>query len=304
MRQKFEAYLTHEKQYSLHSLRSYQCDLSQFHAFLAEREIDLFEPEGVKKVKARHIRAWMGQLHQQGLAYRSIGRKVSAVKTYFRFLMQSGYLATNPARLVKVPAFEQKLPVFLKTTETHYLFEQFAFEDSFEGVRDRCMLELLYGCGLRRKELIDLKPADIDLHQQLLRVRGKGGHERIIPFGKHLARAIRTYQSRAETEEGALSQAFLVRKNGKPMYPKLVYRLVQKYLDQVSSTGKNSPHVLRHTFATHLLENGADLNAIKELLGHKSLAATQVYTHNTIGKLKNIHIQAHPRASTLKSDSL
>ncbi len=301
---KFKTYLKVEKQYADHSLVAYTNDIQGFHEYLSIRGKDLFDPVDVKQITHRDIRAWMGNMISKGLSYRSVARKISAVKTYFGFLYKSEKVDSNPANKLKVPAFEKPLPAFLKQQETEALFERIEFPKSFTGMRDRCILELLYGCGLRRSELIGMSLGDVDFYEQHLRVLGKGNKERLIPFGKHLSMALQGYIQCAKEAGVSLEKGLLVRLDGQALYPKLVYRVSQKYLSQVCSLAKTSPHVLRHTYATHMLENGADLNAIKELLGHKSLAATQIYTHNTIGKLKKVHLQAHPRATTYKSDSL
>ncbi|RMG69231.1 MAG: hypothetical protein D6722_10845, partial [Bacteroidetes bacterium] len=234
------------------------------------------------------------------LSYRSLARKLSAAKTYFRFLQQRGLLDNNPAATVTVPRYDKPLPAFLKESEAEALLDGKHFPAGFEGARDRLMLELLYGCGLRRAELISLRLADLDRYGRTLTVTGKGNKTRRLPYGQHVATALDTYLEAAQAEDVSLDQALLVRPNGAPLYPKLVYRLVRQYVGQVASLAHRGPHVLRHSYATHLLDRGADLNAIKELLGHSSLAATQVYTHNSISKLKRVHNQAHPRAGNHK----
>ncbi len=297
LKSKFVSYISLEKGYSPHTLTAYQHDLNSLDTYLKETEnISLFSPETITQIRHRRIRAWMGVLINQNLSARTVARKLSSVKAYFHYLQKTGVIEQNPAKALKIPSFEKKLPAFLKESETVALFEELDFSEGFEGARDRCILELLYGCGLRRSELIGLQEADIDLHERSLIVMGKGQKQRILPFGKAVADSMAQYVHHAKSQGVSLSKAFFVRPNGLPLYPKLVYRLVQKYLSQISSLHQRSPHVLRHTFATHLLDKGAELNAIKELLGHESLAATQVYTHNSISKLKSIHKQAHPRA--------
>ena len=297
LRSKFESYISLEKGYSPHTLTAYLHDLDSLDTHLLEsEEISLFDPKTITQIRHRRIRAWMGTLLNQDLSARTVARKLSSVKSYFQYLQKSGVIEQNPAKALKLPAFEKKLPAFLKKSETIALFEGLDFPAGFEGARDCCILELLYGCGLRRAELIGLKQADVDLHERSIVVMGKGKKQRLLPFGKAVAASMTSYIQHAESQQISLQKAFFVRKNGLPLYPQLVHRIVQKYLSQISSLQQRSPHVLRHTFATHLLDQGADLNAIKELLGHKSLAATQVYTHNSISKLKSIHKQAHPRA--------
>ncbi len=302
-KENFLTYLRVEKQCSTHTLRAYWQDLNELGAYLVrQKEIDIFEESGIGKLVHRDLRAWMGELRENGLSPRSIARKLSAAKTYFSFLQKAGRIEQNPALRVKLPQFEKKLPAFLKESEVTHLLDELEFADTFEGLRDKCMLELLYGCGLRRSELLSLRLEDIDLYERSLRVSGKGNKDRVLPFGKHVTQALDAYINRANAESQSLRYSFFLTRKGKPAYPKLVYRIVQKYLSQASSLTRQSPHVLRHTFATHLLDRGADLNAIKELLGHASLASTQVYTHNTISKLKSVHKQAHPRAFTPNID--
>ena len=303
LKEKFRIYLKVEKQCAAHTLRAYLTDLDELAAYLqALREIDLYEETGICTLTHRDLRGWMGALREKGLSARSIARKLSAAKSYCAFLQKAGRLESNPAARLKLPQFDRRLPAFLKEAETEHLLDSVEFPDTFEGLRDKCMLELLYGCGLRRSELLSLRLSDIDRYNRSLRVQGKGNKDRILPFGKHVAAAIEAYINRASAESHSLQMRFFITRQGKPAYPNMVYRIVQKHLSQVSSLAQKSPHVLRHTFATHLLDRGADLNAIKELLGHESLAATQVYTHNTISKLKSVHKQAHPRAITSNSN--
>ena len=298
LQEKFLQYLKVEKQYASHTLEAYERDLRMLRAFLVETfSINLFESDDVSQVSHRMLRAWMGELLSHGLKSRTVARKLSASRTYFAWLRRQGLMENNPAKALKLPSMEKKLPAFLKEKETERLFEEILFPDTWVGARDKCMLEILYGCGLRRAELIGLQWEDIDMYERNMLVRGKGNKERILPFGKAVKEAISFYLAKLQEEEIETKKAFFVRENGQPLYPMLVYKVVNHYLAMVSSLHQKSPHVLRHTFATHLLNNGADLNAIKELLGHSSLAATQVYTHNSISKLKSIHKQAHPRAT-------
>lgn len=293
----FFTYLEVEKNYSPHTIHAYSRDLQDFHDFLvSEYDLDVYDAEEVDAVKHRHIRTWMGELLEEGLSRRTVARKIASLSSYFRFLRKTGKLDSNPATKVTVPKFEKKLPAFMKQDSIDGLFEAVEYPETFEGRRDKCILEILYSCGLRRAELVGLKYEDIDFSKRTLRVLGKGRKERIVPFGEPAAIAMRDYIEACKQAEVACRPHFLVRKDGKPIYPRLVHRVVEKYLGQACSLSKKSPHVLRHTFATHLLNNGADLNAIKELLGHTSLAATQVYLHNSISKLKDVYNQAHPKA--------
>jgi integrase/recombinase XerC len=298
---KFQAFLRNEKQYASHTLDAYVRDLAQLSDFLEkEYSLHLFQAESVSAITHKQLRAWMGELMVKGLAGSSVARKLSAAKTYFQYLLRSGLLTQNPASRLKVPRYEKKLPHFLKERETDYLFEGLEFAQDLMGQRDRAILELLYGCGLRRSELVALKKSQLDLYSQTVRVMGKGNKERVIPFGKHVLAALQDYEAQRQAAGFGDQEAYFLRQDGQAIYGQLVYRLVNKYLSQVSSLQKKSPHVLRHTFATHLLDNGADLNAIKELLGHSSLASTQVYTHNSIAKLQKVFNQAHPRAKPYK----
>lgn len=305
LRENFRKYLTIERQYSSHTINAYFNDLSQLGEFLSSyREISLFEADGAASVTHHMLRNWMADLLREGNSHRTVGRKISSAKTYFSFLQKSDLIHANPAARVKVPKFEKKLPAFLKESETENLFGLVEYPATFEGTRDKAILEILYGCGLRRAELIGLNIGNVDLYQRTLKVLGKGGRERVIPFGSNVEKALKEYLHAAEEAGLTVNDTLFMRKNGHNLYPKLVYRLVKKYLGQISSLSKKSPHILRHTFATHLLDKGADLNAIKELLGHSSLASTQVYTHNSISKLQAVHNQAHPRAIQHKKDPL
>lgn len=299
---KFQKYLKVEKQFSPHTLEAYTFDLNHLAEFLeTEYEYDLFGGDDLSQISHRQLRAWMGALMEEGLKARSVARKLSSAKRFFRYLQKEELIEANPAKRVKMPRFERKLPAYLKEQETEYLFDKLEFPNNFEGKRDRAMLELLYGCGLRRSEVVKLKAGDLDIFNRSVRVSGKGNKERLVPYGHHVAAALQAYLLEVEEAGLKLQAGLFVRGDGKAIYPQLVYRVVRKYLEQVSSLQQKSPHVLRHTFATHLLDNGADLNAIKELLGHSSLAATQVYTHNSIAKLKKVFHQAHPRAQNHKS---
>ncbi len=292
----FLTYLAQERQYSSHTLIAYETDLKQLDAYLvSEFQISLFEGATIHNINHKLLRRWIGRLLELKQSEKSISRKVSAAKSYFNFLQRSELLTSNPAKMVSVPKSEKKLPSYLREAEASALFETLEFPATFEGKRDQCILEILYGCGLRRSELIKLKRSDVDLYNMQLTILGKGRKMRIVPFGKHVNTALRTYISIAQEKEISVDEHFFVRSNGESLYPKWVYRKVHRYLTQICTLHKCSPHVLRHSFATHLLDRGADLNAIKEMLGHSSLAATEVYTHNTIQKLKNIHSQAHPK---------
>lgn len=305
LKTQFQRYISVERRYSPLTETAYLTDLDQFADWVSkELDLDVFTPADTARISHKNIRAWMASLLESGHSTRTVGRKVSTLKTFFSFLQKSKIVSSNPAARVKLPGFEKKLPAFLKESETENLFDQIPFPDDFDGMRDRAILELFYGCGLRRAELISLRQTDLNTYDRTIRVTGKGNKERILPFGKNVEAALARYLQAVETAGHSEVAHLFMRKGGEPLYPKLIHRIVGKYLSQVTSLARKSPHILRHTFATHLLDNGADLNAIKELLGHSSLAATQVYTHNSISKLKAVHTQAHPRAIIHKQDSL
>jgi integrase/recombinase XerC len=232
------------------------------------------------------------------ISARSVNRKITTLKSYFRFLVKEGLIQENPMSRVIAPKTSQRLPVFVEQDSMKILFEEVDFGEGYPAERDRLIMELFYATGMRLSELINLKDIDLDLFKNILKVTGKRNKQRIIPFTNNLAGKLRHYHEIKKQEfpgEGQESLLFLTNK-GEKLYPKMVYRMVHRYLNQVTTISKRSPHIIRHTFATHMLNNGADLNAIKEILGHANLAATQVYTHNTIEKLKSIYKQAHPRA--------
>ena len=289
----FIKYLSLEKRFSAHTTKAYQSDLEQFFAYLK----DTYSLTSISEVRHFHIRAWIVELMQNKIKPRSINRKLSTLKSYFKFLKKRKNLQENPMLKVIAPKVGKRLPVVVKEIEMGELFNKINFGEGYEAVRDEMIMELLYSTGMRRSELMQLTPNNIDFYNRQVKVLGKGNKERLIPFAKPLADRLTNYLEVRKDEFAAAPDAplFFTGK-GKPLYPKLVYNIVKKYLSQVTTVEQRSPHVLRHSFATHLSNNGADLNAIKELLGHSSLAATQVYTHNSIEKLKKIYQQAHPKA--------
>lgn len=287
----FLNYLQYEKRFSAHTLTAYKTDLGQFAAYLASE----FEVTDPKEINHQLVRSWIVLLMEQGQSATSVNRKISALKTWFRYLIKEQVVAESPMGKIVAPKAGSKLPVFVEQKHMNNLLDAIDFDEGFEGVRDRLILELFYHTGMRQAELIGLRHTDVDFHTNSLKVLGKRNKERIIPIGPELQTAIQSYVV-AKRAEGFTSEYLLVTVKGRKLYPKLVYRVVNRYLSLVTSVGKRSPHVLRHTFATHMLNNGADLNAIKELLGHANLSATQVYTHNSFEKLKSIYNQAHPRA--------
>ncbi len=287
----FVNYIGKEKRLSENTLLAYQTDLIQFKDFLSTE----YAIENVSEVKASIIRSWMVHLMENNISNRSINRKISTLQSYYKYLMRVQKLDGNPMNGILRPKVAKKLPAFYSDDDMSKLFEEVEFADSMEGHRDRLLMLMLYTTGMRRSELIAINKKDIDLNAQTIRVLGKGNKERIIPLMPEVIQEIKTYTTYTEENFGEQARLFLTSK-GKPFYPELVYRVVRDYLSTVTSVSKKSPHVIRHTFATHLLNNGAELNTVKELLGHANLSATQVYTHNTFEKLKSVYKQAHPRA--------
>lgn len=289
----FLNYLNFEKRVSEDTVTAYKKDLEQFADYLMQ----MYSLENANEVKTAFVRSWVVQLVETGRSMSTIKRKLSALKSYFNYLERHHQLEKNPMVKIPIPKLSQKLPAYLQENEIDRLFNRINWPDDFSSQRDRLILDLLYNTGLRRAELIDLKTSSLDWSNACLRVLGKGAKERLIPFGQQLGTRIKKYLLvREETFSNVAIQHLLLTDKGKVLYPKFVYNKVKHYLSVVSSAEKLSPHILRHTFATHLSNNGADLNAIKELLGHSSLAATQIYTHNTIDQLKAIYGQAHPKA--------
>ena len=287
----FLKYLRLEKRYSQHTVKAYQTDLIQFQDYLQE-----FYESNLQLATHPMVRSWLAQMLDYGIAPRSVNRKITALKSFYKFLIKEGQLKENPTLKIIPPKSSKRLPVFVEQTQMAVLLDELPFEEGFNGVRDKLIIELFYSTGIRQSELINIRLKDVSLSGKTIKVLGKRNKERLIPFTMELCKKLEAYiKSRAELSIKDTSYLLLTKK-GKKLYPSLVYKQVNHYLSQVTSLDKKSPHVLRHTFATHMLNNGADLNAIKELLGHASLSATQVYTHNTIDKLKLVYNQAHPRA--------
>lgn len=285
----FLQYIQFEKRYSPHTVIAYRNDLNQFFAYLGE-QYQVSEPS---QVTHPMVRSWLVEMMETGVTPRTVNRKLTALKTYFRYLVRNGVVSVNPMAKVIPPKVAKRLPVFVEKEKMDLLFTSVDFGEGFPGLRNRLIVELFYATGMRLSELISLRDRDIDLHDQTLKVLGKRNKERLIPFGMGVKRLIELYTS---DKQQFNSEFFFLTDRGERIYPRMVHRIVTGLLAQVTTLDKKSPHVLRHTFSTHLLNNGADLNAVKELLGHASLSATQVYTHNTIEKLKKVYKQAHPRA--------
>ncbi|MCB0600822.1 MAG: tyrosine-type recombinase/integrase [Saprospiraceae bacterium] len=286
----FLKYLEFEKRYSPHTVESYRNDIQQFEHFL-EKQFETVEWAGVSPAM---VRSWMVSLAESGLTNRSINRKISALQTFVKYLMRRGFLQKNPLRKVVAPKVGKRLPVYVQESQMQSLLAEMKFSEDFVGIRDRLIIELFYTTGMRRSELFGLKDEDIDLDKLTVKVMGKGSKERIIPIGPETRELVLRYRRLREEITG--TGHFWITGEGKPIYPKLIYNIVRKYLSMVSTVEKRSPHVLRHSFATHLANEGAELNAIKELLGHANLSATQVYTHNSIEQLRKVYEAAHPKS--------
>ncbi|MDB5280996.1 MAG: site-specific recombinase XerD [Bacteroidota bacterium] len=290
--QSFFNYLEYEKRYSKHTLESYKNDIGQFNAFIIKNDAG-----SLIHTTHYNIRNWIVSMMEQKITARSINRKISALKSFYKFLMKKGEIKKSPLSKVQSPKTSKRLPVFVELPAIDQLLKQIEFPEGFVGLRDKMVIELFYGTGMRRNELINLRETDIDTYNSQVKVLGKGNKERIIPIHPELRVSINKFVAEKKKYIESQQDNFLiVDEQGKKILPHVVYELVNRYLAMVTTVDKKSPHVLRHTFATHLMNNGADINAVKELLGHSSLAATQVYTHNTIDKLKDIYRQAHPKA--------
>ena len=289
----FLQHLTFEKRLSQHTLTAYAKDLEQFKEFLEKT----YQLQDLAKADFRMIRGWAVSMVEAELHHRSVNRKLATLRSFYGYLLRCKAITINPMLRVSSLKTDKPLPQFVEEKSLQLLFDEITFPLDFEGTRDRLVLELLYGTGMRLAELITLRDGDVNAYDQTLRVFGKRSKERMVPIYKGLVEMIKQYQQfRNEQFPNPPDQSLILTNKGEPAYPVLIQRIVKKYLSAVTSLQKRSPHVLRHTFATHLLNNGADLNSIKDLLGHSSLAATQVYTHNSIEKLKKIYKQAHPKA--------
>ncbi len=290
--QSFLKYLEFEKRSSKYTITSYRCDLEQFILFAQEYNVNC-----VSEIKRKLIRGWVVKLVNEKMSPKSVGRKITSLKSYFKFLMREGVVEDNPAEGISIPKVPKKIPTFVRESEMDLLLDEFPFENTYEGVRDRLILELFYGAGIRLSELVGLRDVDFDFSLGEIKVTGKFNKQRYIPLHKKLLTLVKEY---LEVRDGSfllvVGGPFFLTKKGQPVYHKLVYRVVNKYLSMVTTLHKKSPHVLRHSFATALLNAGADLNAIKELLGHSNLNATEVYTHSSFEKITDIYKQAHPRS--------
>lgn len=288
----FIDHLVYERRLSKHTSQAYYTDLQQFFAYL-QRHLPAVQ---AAQASPQVLRAWMVYLADKGLSSRSINRKVASLRAFYRFLYSRAYIQTEPTVKLKTLKVKKSLPIFLRAPELLRLLDHHEFADTFEGWRDKLVLELLYGTGIRLSELLHLQDQNIYLYGGNIKVLGKRNKERTIPFPQHLVQIIERYRMHRDKAATNPQGLLLVTAKGAPGYPMLVYKIVKKYLSAYTNADRHSPHVLRHTFATHLLDKGADLKAIQELLGHESLAATQLYTHNSLEKLQQVFAHAHPRA--------
>ena len=290
--QSFLDYLKFEKRYSAHTLLAYTNDLIDFFDFLDSQ----YGIRDIREIQPTIVRSWLASLKDAGLGAVTLNRKISSLKSFFKYHLRTGIVEQSPMAQVISPKKSKRLPVFVREDDTGALLKnlQVAAED-WKSLNTKMLVSIFYVTGMRLSELIGLKEGQVDMSRGQIKVLGKGNKERVIPVSQELMNAIREYQQLKRKEFEDPGETLLVTEKGKRLYPKYAWTLVNQALGEASTLDKKSPHVLRHSFATHLMNHGADLNAVKELLGHSSLAATQVYTHNTIGKLKDIHKKAHPR---------
>jgi integrase/recombinase XerC len=293
--QPFIDYLKFEKRYSAHTVRAYSDDLGQFFSYLDSS----FGETPLKSVSTTFVRSWLASLKEQKITSKSINRKISSLKSFFKYHLRTGLLEKSPMTGIISPKSGKRLPVYVEEKDMRLLTEQIDFPDTWQGRTERLLIRIFYNTGVRLTELVTLKNSQIDIPGATIRVTGKGNKERIIPISASLQEEIRLYQKEKLSLPGwnysESAETLLVNDEGKALYVKYAYLSVRKWLSRVTTIDKKSPHVLRHSFATHLMNHGADLNSVKELLGHSSLAATQLYTHNTIDKLREIHKKSHPR---------
>lgn len=293
--QQFISYARFEKKQSAHTLLALENDLGQFETYLEE----VYQLKLLEEASHIYIRSWLSQLMENGIGARSVARKVSSLRSFFRFMLREELLSQNPMTRIQAPKVEKKLPVFIEERVMKELFSadlvQTETLKEIEAIQDNLILLTYYTTGMRLSELIGLKESDVDFYRMQLKVLGKRNKERIIPITRELSEALEAFIA-AKRVEGLAANFLFCLRSGEALYPKKIYTMVKARLSEVTTLQKRSPHVLRHTFATHMLNNGADLNAIKELLGHANLSATQVYTHNSIERLKQVYKNKHPRA--------
>ena len=292
LKEAFLDYLRLERNYSERTIVSYGTDLREFEGYLEKTEAEL----DFTKVHADVVRNWISELMDEGRTATSVNRKLSSLRSFYRFLLRRKEITVNP--MLKIVGLKKKkpLPSFVREKDMNRLLDGLSFDEGFEGCRDRTILEMFYATGMRLSELIGLDDVDVDLSARLIKVTGKRNKQRLIPFGDELAEDLLIYIKVRDDAFPDGVEAFFIRKNGKRMYPMQVYRIVKRNLSKVVTLKKKSPHVLRHTFATAMLNDNAELRAVQALLGHESLATTEVYTHTTFEELKKVYEQAHPRA--------
>ena len=287
----FLSYLNLQKRFSPLTTKNYAVDLKQFFNFLNQEVYD----SRLSEISYQHVRSFIASLIDKKKSTVSVNRKISCLKSFFKFALKNNLISNNPMQKIQGPKTPKRLPVFIDENQIDKIFNQLKFDSGFEGIRNKLLIDVLYQTGLRRAELINLKETDLDLISLQLKVLGKRNKERIIPFSIHLKRSIQEYLN-AKQENNLINSFLFVNLKNIQLSPQALTKIVSEILSEVTTNKKKSPHVLRHTFATHLLNRGADINAVKELLGHANLSATQIYTHNTIEKLKKSYNQAHPRS--------
>jgi integrase/recombinase XerC len=291
--QTFSDYLKYQKRYSQHTILSYQNDLISFFDFITLKYGDLSLPD----ITPGLVRSWLASLKEQDIASKSINRKISTLRSFFKYQLRIQTISVSPMTTIVSLKVSKRLPSFIAEKDIDTLFKHVEFPDTWPGKTDRLLLKIFYQTGMRLSELIGLKETQIDRGNSNIKVIGKGNKERVIPINNHLINDVMFYIEDKKNKIGNADHLYiLVNRKGKKLYPKYVYNTVNHYLNAVTTNNKKSPHIIRHSFATHLTNNGADINAVKELLGHTSLASTQIYTHNTIEKLKDIHRKAHPKS--------
>ena len=289
----FVEHLRYQKLYSENTIIAYKKDLEDFSFYLKSS----YEIEAVQDIKATYIRSWLAEIKENNITSRTINRKISTLRSFFKYLLKLEVIKVSPTATITSPKTPKRLPQFVEEKDTNVLLNQAVYKNSFTGHTEKLIIEILYNTGIRKAELINLKEHNIDKSNRQLKVLGKGNKERIIPISQTLIENIYLYIGEKRKIFSKIDHGLLlVSPKGVALNPKSVYTIVKKHLANITTIDKKSPHILRHTFATHLMNKGADLNAVKELLGHASLAATQVYTHNTIEKLKDVYKKAHPKA--------
>ncbi len=287
----FLAYLQFEKRYSIHTITAYSNDLIQFFDFIETQ----YEGMAFTQLTGTMVRSWLASMKEVEMTGKTLNRKISSLKSFFKYQIQQGQLVKSPMETVISPKISKRLPVFVAENDMEQLLLNLSFAEGWKGFTEKMVIQLFYATGMRLSELIQCKENQLDVSKRVIKVVGKGNKERILPISPELATALKKYIAEKPSESIGNSHLFVTEK-GNALQPRAVYTFVKFHLSQVTTLQKKSPHVLRHSFATHLMNNGADLNAVKELLGHSSLAATQVYTHNTIEKLKEVFSKAHPKA--------